>query len=307
MSSWTGDESCIDCFRRGLSSFMTAGGLGGGEHAALREGYMEDIARRIRAHEPPPLAGAGAYLDLRARLAEADIFSGLKTSVTDALLEMLPRLRERASRGGDPLIEALAMSTWGNLLDVAQGAPLPGSAEILGLMEGPLALDGRRPFLDALGSSGRLLVLGDNAGETVLDRLFLEYLPRGVKVVYAVRPGPVMNDAVLSDAERAGIGCFAALIDTGLDAPTVDPSRMGPALGTAWATADAILAKGQGNLEGMAGCGDRRVFHSFVVKCRVISKLTGLPEGSAVFASRGSLIGGEDPCPSTSISARDAT
>lgn len=286
---------------------MAAGGLRGGEHAALLEGYMDDIACRIRAHEPPPLAGAGAYIDLRARLADSDIYSGLKTAVTDAMLAMLPVLRERASHRGEPLMEALAMSTWGNLMDVAQGAPLPGPAEILGLIDGPLALDERRPFLEAVGTSGRLLVLGDNAGETVLDRLFLEYLPRGVKVVYAVRPGPVMNDAILSDACRAGIGGFAELIDTGLDAPTVDPCRMGQPLRDAWENADAILAKGQGNLEGLAGCSDGRVYHSFVVKCGVISRLTGLPEGSAVFSTRGSLIGGEDSCPSTSISAEDAT
>lgn len=286
---------------------MTAGGIVGGEHAALLEGYMEDIACRIMAHEPPPMAGAEAYRDLRARLADADIFSGLKKAVTDALVEMLPVLRERASRCGEPLMEALAMSAWGNLMDVAQGAPLPGSDEILGLMDGPLAVDERRSLLDAIGSHGRLLVLGDNAGETVLDRLFLEYLPPGVRTTYAVRPGPVMNDAILSDAERAGIGAFAELIDTGLDAPTVDASLMGSALRKAWVKADAILAKGQGNLEGLAGCRDGRVYHSFVVKCGVISRLTGLAEGSAVFATRGKLIGGEDPCPSTSISAADAT
>ena len=286
---------------------MRAGGIAGGEHAALLEGYMEDVSWRIRAHEPPPLAGARAYRDLRARLGDPDIFAGLKTSVTDALLDMLPLLRKRASRGGEPLMEALAMSTWGNLLDVAQGAPLPGSAEILGLMDGPLSTDERRSFLDAVGRRGRLLVLGDNAGETVLDRLFMEYLPAGVRVIYTVRPRPVMNDAVRSDAERAGIGGFARLIDTGLDAPTVDPSSMGPALREAWETSDAILAKGQGNLEGMAGCIDVRVYHSFVVKCGVVSRLSGLAEGSAVFARRASLTGGEDRCPSTSISAADAT
>lgn len=291
MAEWVGDPLCIDCFRRGLGSFMSAGGLRGDEASELLDGYMVEIRRRIEACDPPPVAGAGVYRDLRGRFGDADIFQGVKQSFTEALCAMLPDLRAAVSSAPEPFMEALGLATWGNLIDVAQDRPLPEPGELASRVGKPPAMDERNAFITLLGEGGTLLILGDNAGETVLDRLALEFLPRGVRAFYAVRPEPVLNDATRRDAVSAGIDGFATIIGTGMDAPTVTLAGAGPELASAINRADAILAKGQGNLEGLYGCSDPRLFHSFVVKCGVISRLTGLETGSAVFANCRTLSG----------------
>jgi uncharacterized protein with ATP-grasp and redox domains len=52
----------------------------------------------------------------------------------------------------------------------------------------------------------KVLHLADNAGEKVFDRLFLEeLLKHNVEVTYAVKGGPILNDATFRDAEIGGI------------------------------------------------------------------------------------------------------
>jgi hypothetical protein len=56
----------------------------------------------------------------------------------------------------------------------------------------------------------QVLYLADNAGETVFDRVLIEAL--GVPVVYAVKGGPVLNDATVEDALAAGLDRVAEII-----------------------------------------------------------------------------------------------
>jgi uncharacterized protein with ATP-grasp and redox domains len=263
---------------------MASGGLEPERAERLLAGYVLEIADLLPT-TPPPLAGAAVYRDLRGRLASPDIFATIKTTFTSGLLGALPELRSTICAGPSACADALRASTWGNLLDVAQGRAVPSQADILGMVSTPLLLDDTGEFLERLPAATALLVIGDNAGETVLDRLFLELLPSSVRASYAVRPHPVLNDATLEDAEMAGIPGFAEVIPTGLDAPTVRLGLMSDDFEELFSSADLILAKGQGNLEGLLGTCDPRLFYSFVVKCPVISDLTGLPEGSGVFAS----------------------
>lgn len=263
---------------------MASGGMAGATADALLEGYLGEIERLLPG-QPPPLAGARTYRDLRSRMPDPDIFSDVKRSFTLGLLEALPELRRGLGGGRQAVERSLRAATWGNLIDVAQGRPVPSAARVLEMISEPLMMDETAEFLDRLEGASTLLLVGDNAGETVLDRLFLEQLDGPEKVWYSVRPRPVLNDATLEDALLAGIGEYAELIRTGLDAPTVHPGLMGDAFEEAFLRADLVLSKGQGNLEGLLGASDPRLFYSFVVKCPVIAELTGLPESSGVFAS----------------------
>jgi hypothetical protein len=263
---------------------MSYGGMESAVADPLLESYVREIGDLL-PDNPPPLAGAAAYRDLRGRMPTPDIFYDVKHSFTTGLLEALPGLRSRLCQGPSAGRDSLRASTWGNLLDVAQGRPVPSSSELLGLVAEPLRIDETGEFLDRLSRASTLLVIGDNAGETVLDRLFLEQVPEELAVWYSVRPHPVLNDATAGDAVLAGIEDYAQIIQTGLDAPTVKPGLMDGDFEVVFCNADLVLAKGQGNLEGLLGTSDPRLFYSFVVKCPVISDLTGLPEGSGVFVS----------------------
>jgi hypothetical protein len=260
---------------------MESGGLDGAMIDPLLEGWMERIEAGL-AYMPPPLAGAGVYAELRREAAAEDIFGAVKARFTEALDLASAGIGRMLDGSGDPLLGSLGASAWGNLIDVAQGRAVPGLEDLLPVLSRPPDPDDRRLFAARLRPGTRLLVLGDNAGETVLDRLLIERLPGGVGVMYAVRNLPVMNDAVRSDAVMAGIPPDM-ILDSPIDAPTFTWEAV-QSLCERGGGFDTILAKGQGNLEGLLGTGDDRLFHSFVVKCDVVSELVGRPRGTAVFA-----------------------
>jgi len=293
--------SCGRCFERGFTGFLSRAGL----PLETLDLYLPEIMDALECGTPPPLAGAGAWRKLRKASGIPDIFGDEKKFFTMSLLESLPDLREMLRATPRPAMGALSAATWCNLLDSAQGHGLPHPSVLAGLFQNALAVDDREEFLNALSVSSTLLILGDNAGETVLDRLFLEHSGFTGEVLYMVRPLPVMNDATREDAVLAGLDRFSRILDSGSDVPSIIPELLSREAARVFRTCDLVLAKGQGNLEGLWGARDPRLFHSFVVKCPVISRATGLPEGSGVFISSMRL---EDTqCPYTSTSANRAT
>ena len=100
-----------------------------------------------------------------------------------------------------------------------------------------------------------MLYLADNAGETVFDRVLVEAL--GVPVEYAVKGGPVLNDATREDAAAAGIPGCATVVDTGSDAPGTTPALCSAEFRARYAAAPLVIAKGQANYETLGDAGPR--------------------------------------------------
>ncbi len=141
------------------------------------------------------------------------------------------------------------------------------------MLREPLAMDGIEPLRTALASAQRFLYLGDNCGETVFDRLLIETI--GQPITYAVRGGPVINDATRADAEQAGLFNGSEVIDNGDDAPGTILSRCLASFRERFAAADLILAKGQGNYESLSAV-DAPVFFLLQAKCPVIANDLGV-------------------------------
>ena len=138
-----------------------------------------------------------------------------------------------------------------------------------------------REMLDQLrlaaAAANRILYIGDNAGEAVFDRLLLGQLPKG-KALYAVRGGPIMNDCTRQDAATAGIEALVPVIDTGADIAGIILERCSAQFRAAYARADLIIAKGQGNYETLSDAREN-IFFLFKVKCATVAASCGKSRG----------------------------
>lgn len=276
------EQECFGCFRRGFSDYVSRAAL---ETKDFDE-FISIVDNNLRKGFTPPMAGAESWSLLRkASLHTDDIFLKEKEHFTREMLLHYEELKQHFQLTINPQSTALAASTWCNLIDVGQGVPLPATEKLLTAFYTPLVVDQREEFIESLARSKRLLVIGDNAGETVMDRLFLDMASTSYmgSIHYMTRDLPVMNDATLKDARMAGLHKVAELISSGIDVPAVIPDMLTGKAASIFDSADLILAKGQGNLEGLFGLHDPRVYHSFVVKCPVVSRATGIPQGSGVF------------------------
>ena len=175
----------------------------------------------------------------------------------------------------------MRLSIAGNIIDFSTGLSVSPElvrrtvAQSLGQ-----ALDRRtlERLRQAAAAAQRILYIGDNAGEAVFDRILLDRLPAG-RVLFAVRGGPVMNDCTQQDAAEAGITGLAPIIDTGSDIAGVILERCSSGFRRAYAGADLIIAKGQGNYETLSDEAGP-VFFLFKVKCPTVAASCGMEIGS---------------------------
>jgi len=143
-------------------------------------------------------------------------------------------------------------------------------------------------FIDDTGRiadrAREIVYFTDNAGEIIFDRLFIEHLTvTGSRVTVAVKGAPILNDATMDDAERAGLHRFASVTHTGSGDIGVNLGKIPPDLQVAIDRCSLIIAKGMANYEALTEySGLPPIAYLMAVKCPTIAESIGVPEGSLV-------------------------
>ena len=140
-------------------------------------------------------------------------------------------------------------------------------------------------FICQCESAERFLLITDNCGEIVLDKLFLEQLkarfPK-LSVDALVRGKEVLNDATLEDALYVGLDKYATLYSNGEAIAGTVMGMLPPDAKEILQRADVILSKGQGNYESMCNQG-MHIFYSFLCKCELFINRFSVPRLTGIF------------------------
>ena len=121
-----------------------------------------------------------------------------------------------------------------------------------------------------LYTDGVTEAMNEEGDEFNLDRLLIERMPME-KVTYVVRGHPILNDALMEDAQIAGLTDLVEVIDNGPDAPGTILETCSDAFRQQFERADLIVAKGQGNFESLSDT-ERPVFFLVRPKCAVLAR-----------------------------------
>ena len=231
----------------------------------------------------PELAGR-LYRALSLALDNPDPFAEEKRAANRMMLAILPRLREIVDMAEDRFAAAVAFAVAGNIIDFGAHPDLDVSTAIdmvLAASEAPFAINHVEKLQQAVTAANTILYIGDNTGEILADRLLIEQLPTG-KTTFVVRGGVVLNDITMDDAVFAGIDALCPVITTGSAVPGVSFSQASKEFLDAFAAADVVIAKGQGNYEGIYPVAKREVFFLMKVKCDVIAQHIGAATGDHI-------------------------
>jgi len=203
---------------------------------------------------------------------EGDRYKEEKEFSNRFMLERLPRMRELVSAAEDPVFAGLQLAILGNYLDFSALQGKVSFEQLEDMLAEAMKIDLDRAVYAQLcrnlAQGTKLLVLTDNAGEIVADRVMAEAIAERypqLQITFCVRGGPAHNDALREDAEAVGIPF--PVIDSGSDIGGTELSMLGDEAKQAMEDADVILAKGMGNTETLYGCG-YNVYYAFLVKCQ---------------------------------------
>jgi uncharacterized protein with ATP-grasp and redox domains len=269
---------CYPCFLRQALDAARHAGADEDEQRSIVHHVLESL-QSLDPTATPPEIGDAIHRVVREKTRAADPYADAKREATEQGLALYPRLKSLVQKASDPLDTALRLSIAGNIIDLAPSNSYNLWESVERVLEQPFAIDDAEAFSQALHSSDRLLFLADNAGETVFDRVLIEALDR--PVTYAVKGGPILNDATMDDAVAAGLDQVAELVSTGSDAPGTVLVSCSPEFRTLYDRAEMIVAKGQANYETLSGEG-QRLFFLLQTKCPVIAKDVGVEVGDIV-------------------------
>lgn len=278
----TGVRTYLDCYPCFLRQALTAARMAGATEAMEWEvvHHVLGLVRDLPEGATPPELVDRVHRLVRELVDSGDPYAAVKSSTTAAALALYPRLKDLVASSADPFATAVRVAIAGNVIDLGVADDVPDLwATVERVLAAPLAGADLEALRAALASADHVLYLADNAGETVFDRVLIEALP--VPVVYAVKGGPVLNDATRDDAEAAGLSACATLTDTGSDAPGTTVWLCSEQFRSAFAGAPVVIAKGQANYETLSDAGPR-VFCLLQVKCPVIARDAEAPVGSVL-------------------------
>ena len=271
---------CLPCILRATLGGARLGGASE-ELAWAIEAEGARIAAGWDRSLPPILLGAEIGRVLRERLRQTDPYREAKRTANAAALTRYLQWKSEVTRAPDPLYHALRFAGAGNSLDLGVHAAVDSHLDV---DRAPLgfAVSDFEAFRAALDRSREVLVLADNAGEIVLDRILVEELvARGKRVTVAVRGAPTLNDVTTDDAQEVGLDSIAEVITTGSDVPGVFLPETSAQFRHRFRNAELILSKGMGNFEGLSE-EPAPLFFLLQAKCAPVAHEIGVDVGSLV-------------------------
>lgn len=255
------------------------------------ENYLREVRKLLDERRETDTAPYMVYrfnLLYEERSGKRDSYAAIKRTYNDLVLSMEEDVMAKIREAADPLARALAYARVGNYIDFGAMNHVDKDTFLALFQEADLNerdLPVYESFLKACADAEEFLLIADNCGEIVLDRIFLEILmerfPR-LHCTVMVRGSEVLNDATEEDARYAGVDRVASIIQNGTSVAGTIPSMITTEAREAIRKADVILSKGQGNYESLSREGIH-IFHTFLCKCDLFTKRYGVPKLTGIF------------------------
>jgi uncharacterized protein with ATP-grasp and redox domains len=276
---------CYPCFLRQALAALHLITDQEAEEKRVLDQVMQALLTLPLEYSPPRIAKTVYGIIIR-ETGVADPYDKIKKSSNRQALAALPELTEIIERKPNRLRAAASLAISGNLIDFGvQHEGFKLSESLTNQFPDHFDLDDFPTFEQQLSRTGKLLYIGDNAGEIVADKIFISQIKAAypqLEVGFAVRGAPIINDVTIVDAEQVGMAEVAGIINSGCRAPALLEDEMGPEMADWFLNATMIIAKGQGNYEAL-NQSEQPMFFLLQCKCPVVADDLGTPIGSTIF------------------------
>ncbi len=223
---------------------------------------------------------------------EGPSYKDIKKKYNDLVLSMENSIRVKIEESDNPLVTSLIYARIGNYIDFGAMNSVDEDT-FLSLFDGasPNEHDKKaiESFINQCSKAKRFLLITDNCGEVVLDKLFLEQMKKAfpkLELSVLVRGGEVLNDATIEDAKYVGIDKVATVVENGNAVAGTVYEMLTAEAKSVFDKADVKLAKGQGNYESLCGQG-YHIFYSFLCKCDLFTSRFNVPKLTGMFVEEG--------------------
>ncbi len=281
------DLECIPCILRQTVNIINISGI---DHKTGEKVVREVLKKleKLDFGKSPAFNTDIGYHSFSKITGIEDPYRNIKKECNSEAIKLYPELEKIVSDSGDSLYAAAKIAVAGNVIDfgahITAGEKLNLEKVIDEIIKIPLAHDDYRIFEEDLKGAEEILYLGDNAGEIVFDRVFINQIIKGEKrVIFSVKSGPIINDATLDDAREVRLDSLVKIIATGNNCIGINLQRSSREFMEQFENADIIISKGQGNFESLDEVKGKKIFFLLKAKCKKIARELGVDYMDIVF------------------------
>ena len=221
-------------------------------------------------------------------IGNEDPYKSIKVHYNSEMLKMYNEITDIIEASPNKFITALKIAITGNLIDFAANYSFSLEElkqKISGGKNLRFDIDQSNELYNKLKRARSLLYIGDNCGEIVLDKIFIEIIKNefpGINIFYGVRGKPVVNDVTREDARMVEMEKAATVIENGDGSSGTVLSLVSEEFRKIFDDADVIISKGQGNYESLQTADREGIFFLFMAKCELVAELLGVNTKSIV-------------------------
>ena len=278
-------SDCLSCLLN--QSLRVAKNLNLDEATSRKMMQIASASIANYAEVSPPVAAADLYPKLASVVDSNDVYKVLKELSTQEAIKLLPTVQKQVKTSSDAIKAAVA----GNVIDFATPNHFDLNREFEKVFDTDFSISDETLFFKSLKEAKTFMMVGDNVGEHVFDKLLLEQIAKEypkLKLYYAVRGRPIINDVTLLEAKEINMQEVATVVDSGVETPGLSYAHASDTFMHLYNNMDLIIAKGMGNYECLEDVKDQRIFHLFKVKCDVVAADVGVALGSLIFMKNSS-------------------
>lgn len=268
------NEECISCFLKQAERIYKKFNIDNDTRNKINKQFLNYIEKNHDKNQIAPELSRILNLIIKETTGIDDLYSEEKEFYNNLLLDYEDRLRKIIEKSKDPFINALKLSVAGNLIDFGPTHSFNFFEFIKEINNIAFEIDDSSTLKNYLAQAKNLLYLGDNAGEIVLDKIFIEVIKElnpNINIYFAVRGNYILNDVTIEDAEYVKINNLAKIIINGYDAPSTILNKCSDEFINIYNLSDLIISKGQGNFEGLYKNKEKDIFFLLMIKCNVIA------------------------------------
>jgi len=249
---------------------------------------MEYLMNLDMEQNASPIFGKTAYKLVAEALGVKDPYASIKKKYNQLALQFYDEAKKIVDKAEEPLFEAIIVAALGNTIDLAAQHQIDFINDIKNFSPEDLVINDYDKFKRALQRTNHLLILGDNCGEIVFDKLLIATIKKlypELEIIYSVRAAPTINDVTIEDAKFIGLTDLVHVIE-GSDTPGIHiPTSTDEFKKHFFLKNGVILSKGQGNFESLYGMEilDRKMFYLLKAKCSLMERIFNVKLGDLIF------------------------
>lgn len=263
-------EILLDCIPCMLKQALSGSRLAT-DNVEIQEDIMKDsieILSGYKSYETAPELARAIHQCIKERTGITDPYEMIKKRDLHAAKKVYKYLKEFLLSKDNQLYWALKIAATGNNIDAAINENVDVYECIKTELSREFSINDLDVFEEKLGTAKNILIIGDNTGETIFDKVLIECLPK-VKFTYAVRSAPMINDVTMEDALSSELNHVSTLISSGCNAPGLLLKECSAEFLKIYNQADLIISKGQGNYEALSE--EKDLFFLLKAKCSMIA------------------------------------